>query len=316
MTRYTPTGSSLYAVRPYAMSPAFVNPTYVRTNTQLTSSLDRVSGLSPNGPSLYGLGPNGPSIFGSSLGGVAADGTELAGLDFVDAEFDAEGDDRRLRIDDVVRGEYPNDDVLYYGVSVLGDDATPLCGYDAEGEPIRALALPGRWDQTAGDKGAGGWVDTDTFFFACQGSSVAKCFEMGFKPWRIAGHGKKIISQHEACVRALRADYCGDGVSHTVAGIELSIWTDAGDAPDPTHEFEGQWAFDGARCLAATRVKRSSLPSCIKKLKNCKESKSANVVLMTGFAPADDAEAATPSGEPASDGAAATDGKKPKKPKK
>ena len=303
-SRYGFTGVSLYAVQPYMLN---ANSTYVRTNTVLNRSLSPVSGL----------GPNGPSVFGSSLGGVGVDGTLFGGLDLVDAAFaatDADGGEVRLVIDGIAPGQYPNDDVLYYDVRAETEDgAAPLCGLDSDGAPITALALPGRWDQNAGSKGAGGWVDTDTFFFACRGSSVAKCFEMGFKPWKIAGHGKKIVSQHEACVRALRADYCGDGTSHTVAGVEVSLWTEVGDAPDDDHAFEAQWGSDGVRCLSTTRVPRGGLPSCVKKLKKCKESRSANVVLMSGFAQDNDEEASGASDLELEDD---DDSKKPKKPKK
>ena len=29
---------------------------------------------------------------------------------------------------------------------------------------------------------------------------------------------------HEACVRMVRADYCGDGRSHTVDGMAIDVW--------------------------------------------------------------------------------------------
>jgi hypothetical protein len=67
---------------------------------------------------------------------------------------------------------------------------------------------------------------------------------------------------HQACTRMARADYCGNGQSHTHEntaidfydrfGIaELGKWA-PGSAP-----FEAAWAPDGATCLAHTRDGRA-----------------------------------------------------------
>lgn len=271
-------GSSVYSVSSFS----YGGDIYYQPNYFLGGGLDPYSGL----------GPNGPSVYGSSLGGVAADGSVVAGNDVEGTEFLAsttEGGSVLIRIDDVEQGEDHSRDTLLYEVSVGdGTSRQPLCGLDAEGDPIRAFVLPGAWDYQKGP-GRGGAIDSDhSFFFACQGSSVAKCYEMGFKPWVFGGHGNKVIDLHTACVRALRADYCGDGESHTVAGVTLGVYSEPGGAPDASHHFEAVWDGRGAQCLREDRLQRdeSELPACVRKKvkKNCEESKSAQAVVFTSYA--------------------------------
>lgn len=274
-------GSPLFSISPYTRDEFLrISPDFELTDT-----------LAP----VLGLGPNGPSILGSSLGGVRADGSILSGVDLVGKTFEAElsaGNTTTIRIDDVDRGTGSNDDVLYYTVSYLQGSWTPLCGYDYTGVPVKALALPGEWDKNAGQRGDGGWLDVDSFFFACQGSSVAKCFEMGFKPWNQGGSNAEVIPQLEACVRALRADYCGDGFAHALPGTIVGVWTDPWAAPAAGHTFEAQWDSQGARCIDRARVAWSpgSAPPCVQNLPSCGISISPDTLLMTSFETSDESE--------------------------
>lgn len=278
---YGSTGSPVQSVSPYTYD----------TNMFVMPSWQLDSGLNPYG----GLAPNGPSIYGSSLGGVSVDGETLVAEDLVGTALagrSTHGEDVVLRVEGVERGEGDNDDVLYYSISVEdASGSTPLCGVDGDGRPIRALVLPGAWDHEVGRPGQGGWLDPSdgSFFFACRGSSVAKCFEMGFKPWLLNVHGNRVTSLHQACVRALRADYCGDGRSWTEAGIELSVWSDAGGSPaDPgTHRFEAVWGHDGAHCVEALRSPPSADgegPGCVKIAERCLEKNMNKNILFTSFA--------------------------------
>lgn len=287
---YGYTGSFVQSVSPYA----------VQTNMYLQPSWQLDSGLNP----YAGLGPNGPSIYGSSLGGVSVNGATLVAGDLIGTELrgaTGAGEDVTLRIEDVRRGEDENRDVLYYSVGVVdGQTSSPMCGVDADGEAISALVLPGAWDQEIGRAGKGGWTDTSdgSFFFACRGSSVAKCFEMGFKPWLLNVHGNRVTSLHQACVRALRADYCGDGRSWTVPGVELSVWTEAGQSPaQGSHTFEAVWGHEGANCVEATRTPwtQGEGPDCVKIKKKCQEKNKNKNVLFTGFAPEVGPEESAPS---------------------
>jgi hypothetical protein len=77
-----------------------------------------------------------------------------------------------------------------------------------------------------------------------------------------------MINVHQACTRAARADYCGDGVSHTNPDTPIIIWdqliapqirglpatlnlpTCAPYLPDP---FEDAWSTRGAICTTHWR---------------------------------------------------------------
>jgi hypothetical protein len=64
---------------------------------------------------------------------------------------------------------------------------------------------------------------------------------------------------HQACVRLLRADYCGDGEAATRDSTPVNVFDRLGvQAPDPgaaaAMAFEAAWGPDGAVCVARTRV--------------------------------------------------------------
>ncbi|MEL6185598.1 MAG: ADYC domain-containing protein, partial [Myxococcota bacterium] len=154
-----------------------------------------------------------------------------------------------VRIDDVRRSESGDQDLLHYEVSVKdGSTWQPLCG----DQP--AIALPGTWDLQPGARGAAGWRDETGFFFACADSSVAKCYEMGFKPWKFQMEGDTVLNLHEACVRALRADFGGTGAAGTTNGVEVVLSTDRQAQTPPGFVLEAAWSVDGARCRLRERV--------------------------------------------------------------
>ena len=66
---------------------------------------------------------------------------------------------------------------------------------------------------------------------------------------------------HAACVRMVRADYCGNGSPHTVPGVTIQMYDRAGvhAAPDTEYgAFEAVWGPEGAVCLA--RARRPEFP--------------------------------------------------------
>jgi hypothetical protein len=203
-----------------------------------------VNGVSVNGVSLNGVSLNGVSVNGVSLNGVSLNGVSLNGTDFIGAQLSGAfgaGAALPLRIDDIAPLAAPNADVLAYAVSV-GTDAgwVPLCGHDADGSVRRALAVPGTWNLQTGAWSATG----DQFSFACRQASIAKCVEFGYKSW--LGYGDL---QH-ACVRMLRADYCGDGVAHTINGTPINLYDGAGVQADAEQwPVDAEWTPDGALCI-------------------------------------------------------------------
>ncbi|MEL6185957.1 MAG: ADYC domain-containing protein [Myxococcota bacterium] len=238
---------------------------FLRTNYMLNDALEPVRGV----------GPNGPSILGSSLGGVSVDGEALAGRAVIGTELVAlsrSGELQTIRIDDIQRSDHGTGDLLHYLVSARSSGPwQDLCG----GGP--AIALPGRWDLSEGAKGSGGWQDASGFFFACQGSTVEKCYSLGFQPWKFQTEGETVLNLHEACVRALRADYGGTGATGTNEGIDVLLSTDL-DAELPSgFALEAAWSVDGARCRVRERVASRSadyaaVPPCSDTLLNERES--------------------------------------------
>ncbi len=82
--------------------------------------------------------------------------------------------------------------------------------------------------------------------------AVAKCGRL------YPGHAE----HRDVCVRAMRADYCGDGIAHTVAGTPINLYDRAGiqlDAADWRPEAE--WTARGASCVSsAASMRRGPLP--------------------------------------------------------
>jgi hypothetical protein len=121
----------------------------------------------------------------------------------------------------------------------------------------KALAVRGIWDEKGAHSDSPG-----KFTFACENGAIAKCIDWGYKPWANK-EGRSLQDLHQACTRMLRADYCGDGRSHTreqsvidmYDGLQiLTRTTQASRAWDPANaSFEAAWSPDGASCLARTR---------------------------------------------------------------
>jgi hypothetical protein len=148
----------------------------------------------------------------------------------------------------------PNADVRVYTLSY--DTATgpkPLCGGANE-----AILFPGTWNLVTVRHQ---W-DTNLFAVSCRGATFAKCEELGYK-------GDSLLdTYHQACVRALRADYCGDGVSHTVNGTQINLFDKLGrQADNQGWPVESNWTPDGATCIAKARIATSlvapNVPACM-----------------------------------------------------
>lgn len=251
-------------------------------------------GIEPNGPELNGTALSWvPAPGCAPVGGIQLRVAELAqgvklksgeslrdvkvqegalksgartGRDFVGAELSGVAEIGKavvLRIDDVaVAAKSPGavagtGDVMLYKLSYRWregvDKATwaPLCK-----DGGMAVALPGQWDLTVGTGGGGlrsGQPNEVTF--ACQGSAIAKCVtQMGYRPWASQG-GTSLDVLHQSCVRAVRADYCGNGQSNTRTGEQVNFYDSAGLLKDGAEwPLEAQWTPDGASCIQSTRL--------------------------------------------------------------
>ena len=261
-----------------------------------------------NGWSLNGWSLNGWSLNGWSLNGVALDGTLFSGtqkidgkevlrsgLDFIGSNLVLVHEDQQytLRIDDIQHDPAaPEGDVYFYRISVADPkDGTwsSLC-LDPHGKPTEAIPIANHWDAVTGDR----IDDPDTVTFACRGAVLAKCVEWGYRPWATAEACKdnkkcakiSLADHHQACTRMARADYCGEGLPHTINDTPIDIL----DQLSPTIQgeastgFEGwgveaEWGPDGALCIGESlrlhmleELGQEALPApCLAKLeaKNC-----------------------------------------------
>ena len=96
------------------------------------------------------------------------------------------------------------------------------------------------------------------YLITCTGGAEGKCIRFGYKPWRKGPDGASLASYYQACVRLVRADYCGDGVGHTRNGTLIDLFDTIGIQSDevaPGMTFEAAWGADGAVCVRHTRLK-------------------------------------------------------------
>jgi hypothetical protein len=125
----------------------------------------------------------------------------------------------------------------------------------------RAFAVRGVWDETGARHEVPG-----KFTFACENGAIAKCIDWGYKPWA-KKDGRSLEDLHQACTRMARADYCGDGRSHTRENTVIDMYddlqlltrtTEATASWEPARaSFEAAWTPEGAWCLARTRDGRA-----------------------------------------------------------
>lgn len=164
-------------------------------------------------------------------------------------------------------------------------------------DPVPATAVGGQWDYAQGHVGDGrkvieqGDPRYDTHItFACTTGAIGKCVEkLHYKPWALAARECKVQCTgkwfpprcvmtdcvqptqellHEACVRMIRADYCGDGVSHTHDGIQIDVWDQSSINTETPYSkdlsqgvpfgHEAEWTPNGARCLPTVMMARLS----------------------------------------------------------
>lgn len=268
------------------MSPNGMSPNGVSINGMSPN------GMSPNGISLNGMSPNGMSPNGTPLG-VALTGTPLSGEGLVGSTWTglvSDGTTISIRIDEAAHGVGDNADVWSYRMSASVDGAwQPLC-VDRSGAAIFADTVSGTWNLAEGVPGGGAYhPETSEFTVACRGSAIAKCVELGYKPW--TGH----VPELAACVRALRADYCGDGTPFTVDGTLVNIFDDAGVQADTMDWVpEAAWSADGALCVSKKVDTRfwqvahrtpGCYPHALKPQKSCGTEFTDGAAIITELAP-------------------------------
>lgn len=124
----------------------------------------------------------------------------------------------------------------------------PVCEPDAYGE---------RWGfPVVLPKGHPGRENAITL--TCASGAVGKCARFGYRPWAQGPQGEDLMPLHAACVRMVRADYCGNGEAYTKNGTTIDTYDDLGIqtrglADDASYIFEAGWTGQGAVCVNHTR---------------------------------------------------------------
>jgi ADYC domain-containing protein/pentapeptide repeat protein len=157
----------------------------------------------------------------------------------------------------------------------------PACGTDNDGRANLSILAAGRWvaiepdpnhpDQLRNDckpgDNCGGYTPSAGFTISCRDTgAVAKCIDrMGYKPWRTATRctpsgtcaDVSLEPYLEACVRMVRADYCGDGMYHTRNRTDIDVMDNVGlQSRDASYDWmaEAQWLPTGAACMSQYRI--------------------------------------------------------------
>ena len=199
-------------------------------------------------------------VEGTALRIALTDGQVLQGTALVGATLlialSNDANARRIKIRTILPDPTdPDGDVLLYRIGVL-DPATgaleELCEPDAAGERW-AFPLQGQWD------GEGRRISDQGFTLTCASGAQGKCVRLGYKPWKTTPDGITLADYHQACVRLIRADYCGhQGTTNDGMLIDIydhwGIQRPAEDAGRSGLRFEAAWNTDGAVCVAHTRV--------------------------------------------------------------
>lgn len=164
------------------------------------------------------------------------------------------GGPRRVRLATVERDPgATSGDVWLHRMLVEQPDGSlvDLCGEGPDGRrqgfPLASRMHPdGRTETTA----------PEVFDLVCSGGARAKCVRFGYRPWVEGG-----AALYNACVRMVRADYCGDGAGTTRDGMSIDLYDDQGvQSADmaPDQAFEAGWTAEGAVCVAHVRVKENT----------------------------------------------------------
>jgi len=225
--------------------------------------------------------PDGSVASSVSLQGTrfvgTVNGVEVSGEAFVGARFNGtatNGSAVQVRLDGAVPGSLRQPDVWRYEFSYLNPkgDWKHLCKSNK-----RTVVVSGRWSYHQGDPGDGAKTNDPTVFtIGCRRSAIAKCIDAGYKPWVEVGD-LSLDQFHQACVRMMRADYCGNGISHTRPGRKLVLYDVLGiQVDDRNWVREAAWTTGGARCLNAANLTQEQAPCGIPVTKECGEVSSSD----------------------------------------
>lgn len=203
------------------------------------------------------------------------DGIPLTSEELRGAKLDSTLDDNAtipFRVDSVDMDAVPGI-ALYFLSFFDGRNWNLACGtdptgtYAPPGQPIPAVALSAVYNLTSGNA----FLDSSRFTFSCVNAALGACLLWGYRSWArqteclSSGDPADCTEQdlfyaHHACSRLARADYCGNGMSHTVSGTAVAAYDAFGLRQRPEVSgfgLEADWRADGAHCVRFTRFRKA-----------------------------------------------------------
>jgi hypothetical protein len=214
-----------------------------------------MNGVSLNDVTLDGATLTGVHLEGSTLTGTQRDGAVVTGAALVGARlkgWTSSGAKVQVRIDGYSEAGDVSSYAATFATDAAEDDWHPICETGGD-----AVPLYGTWNAD-GSKTSSGSVIT----FACPGGALAKCIDFGYAPWR-SSNGTSLARYHQACTRAIRADYCGDGTSYTQNGNAIDLYDAIGvQADTESWTREAEWSDEGATCMSGLASRAQGPVSC------------------------------------------------------
>lgn len=192
-------------------------------------------------------------VAGTQFRVTVSDGSILTSRDLVGAvlTLNVGGTSSRVRID-AVEIDPADPEVLLHTLSVAQADGSwrNACAPDPEG---RRLALP-----LAGEAQPDGRIidAPGRIALVCTSGGQGKCVRFGYKPWKRTA-AESLRDLYNACIKMVRADYCGNDQPTTREGTRIDIYDDHGiqlPANEPGADFEAGWAPEGAVCVHHVRI--------------------------------------------------------------
>lgn len=160
---------------------------------------------------------------------------------------------RKIRVE-AIQSDPRDPEITLYDVVVQNPTTSawgPLCGPGPDGLTL-AMPVAGVWTAAGRHEPSAG-----AFNITCTSGAIGKCVRFGYKPWATAKDGTPLWDYHQACVRMVRGDYCGDGTPFTKNGMRINIDDHFAIQSLDTSEplvFEAAWGPDGALCVHHPRV--------------------------------------------------------------
>ncbi|MBK8264712.1 MAG: hypothetical protein IPK80_25645 [Nannocystis sp.] len=220
----------------------------------------RWNGVRWNGVRWNGVRWNGedlvdPSMIGNQIRALTQQGQEKVGPDLEGAVLDAD-----ILVDGVLTP-------VEFRLTSVSPIATPS-GVSVDGLLIEqrelpsgswvnvcennapAVSLQGDWDVATGDKISS---SSDASTWACLGAALGDCAGWGYVPGATF-NGHSLSAYHQACTRAKRADYVGDGGPHTSNGTAIDIYDRLGmQVPGTSWGVEALYNENGVVCISTPR---------------------------------------------------------------